>query len=500
MDRLQEGSPITTVSTPPSESVLPTERRSRTRRILGRIALGLAVVLVVTLAGGILVYKHLAGNITHQSIDRVNPPPPKLNKAQNILLIGSDTRAFAGGAAFGRDVGGARSDTTILVHLSAGGRKAVLVSIPRDSYVEIPKCRLPNGQISTPHMDKFNSAYAIGGPSCTIATVESLTDIRIDHFVEVNFQGFQRMVNALGGVDVCLSKPINDPVRLSGGHYIGSGLVLDAGPHTLKGKQALAFVRARYGVGDGSDLGRIKDQQLFISAVIRKATSAGLLFNPIALYDFLDAATKSIRTDPHFGLSQMKSLADRLHGLKPGTVTLLTVPFLFDAPGVPSADIAWDPARAPALWRELRDDTGVAGGSTPAPKPSASAVSALTVPPNAIHVRVLNGTGASGIAHRVAAELAAEGFIATAANADANNYTTSVVRYGSTREQSSQTVAAAVPGSVRQADPALGASVELIVGANFSNVVPVTVSHVAPTPSPSSSLDSITADQQICAS
>jgi LCP family protein required for cell wall assembly len=500
MDRLQEGSPITTVSTPPSESVLPAERRSRTRRILGRIALGLAVVLVVTLAGGVLVYKHLAGNITHQAIDRINGAPPKLNKAQNILLIGSDTRAFAGGAAFGRDVGGARSDTTILVHLSAGGRKAVLVSIPRDSYVEIPKCRLSNGQISTPHMDKFNSAYALGGPSCTIATVESLTDIRIDHFVEVNFQGFQRMVNALGGVNICLSKDINDPVRLSGGHYIGSGLVLPAGPHTLKGKEALAFVRARYGVGDGSDIGRIKDQQLFISSVIRKATSAGLLFNPIALYNFLDAATKSIRTDPHFGLSQMKSLADRLHGLKPGTVTLLTVPFLFNAPGVPAADVGWDPAKAPALWRALRDDTGLPGEARPTPAPSSSAVSTLTVPPSAIHVRVLNGTGASGIAHRVAAQLASEGFIVSSGNAGASNYATSVVRYGSSREQSSQTVAAAVPGSVRQPDPSLGSSVELIIGANFSNVVPVTVAQVTPAPSPSSSLDSITADQNLCAS
>jgi len=147
-------------------------RRPRTQRILGWIALGLAVVLAVTVTGGYLVYRHLNGNITHIGFGQEpGPRPPKLNKAQNILLIGSDTRAFAGGSKFGSEVGGARSDTTILVHLSAGGRKATLVSIPRDSYVKIPACTTASGGESTPHLDKFNSAYSIGGPACTIATV-----------------------------------------------------------------------------------------------------------------------------------------------------------------------------------------------------------------------------------------------------------------------------------------------------------------------------------------
>ena len=480
----------------------PRPRHARRKRILGWIALGLAVVLLLTVSGGVLVYKHLLGNITHQKIDVVGKRAPKLNKAQNILLIGSDSRDFKGGSAFGKEVGGARSDTTILVHLSSGGRKAVLVSIPRDSYVEIPACRLPSGGVSTPHYDKFNTAYNIGGPSCTIATVEHLTDVHIDHFVEVNFQGFQRMVNALDGVNICLSKPINDPIRYLDGHYIGSGLVLGAGHHTLKGKQALAFVRARYGIGDGSDLGRIKDQQLFISAVIRKATSDRLLFNPIGLYDFLDAATKSIRTDPGFGLSQMKDLADRLHGLKPGRVVLLTVPIIFDAPGVPSADVAWDPAKAPALWTALRTDQPLPGEVT-SPQPKASSPSStvtLTVPPSQITVRVLNGTGQSGIGHTVANELAAQGFTVSSGNADASTYRTTVVRYGSSRVQSSQTVAAAVPGSTRQLDTNLGSTVELILGSTFTRVAPVTISPVSPTPSATPTIDTITADQDVCTS
>src|SRR4051795_5719184 len=277
----------------------------RLRRVGAWVAGGLAVLLVITGVGGYLLYAHLSDNISHTAGTPVGDRPAEgPGKSENILLIGSDSRAFAGGAKFGGNVTGARSDTTILVHISADGKKAVLVSIPRDTYTKIPTCRTPGGKLSTPEWNKFNAAYSVGGPACTIATVEHLTHLRVDHFVEVNFLGFQRMVDALGGVNVCLSHAINDPLRTNpatGGH-IGSGLVVGAGHHTFKGKEGLAFVRARYAVGDGSDLGRIKNQQVFISALIRKATSTRLLFNPLKLYHFLDAATKSIRTDPGFGL------------------------------------------------------------------------------------------------------------------------------------------------------------------------------------------------------
>src|SRR4051812_34239765 len=271
-------------------------RPTRTAKALSWVAASLAVVLVITGVGGYLIYRHLANNVPHQDIRIPGARPAEgPGKSENILLIGSDTRDFAGGAKFGSNVTGARSDTTILVHISADGKKAVLVSIPRDTYALIPKCRLAGGGVSSPQHNKFNAAFSIGGPSCTIATVEHLTHLRIDHFVEVNFAGFQRMVDALGGVNVCLTHPINDPVRinpLTGGH-IGSGLVISAGHHTLKGKDALGFVRSRYAVGDGSDLGRIRNQQVFLASMIRKATSTGLLFHPLNLYRFLDAATKS---------------------------------------------------------------------------------------------------------------------------------------------------------------------------------------------------------------
>src|SRR3954453_2658939 len=478
-------------------------------RLMSWIALGLGVVMVITVAGGYLVYRHLAGNIPHQAIDVPGQRPAEgPGKSENVLLIGSDSRAFAGGAKFGSQVTGARSDTTILVHISADGKKAVLVSIPRDTYTRIPPCRLPGGKLSAPTQNRFNTAYTIGGPSCTIATVEHLTHLRVDHFVEVNFLGFQRMVDALGGVKVCLTHGIDDPVRINPatGHTIGSGLVVGPGEHTFHGKSALGFVRARYAVGDGSDLGRIKNQQVFISAVIRKATSTGLLLNPLKLYSFLDAATKSIRTDPSFGLPQLKKLAGQLHGLKPGKVALLTVPLSNPdghvlIGGVDASVVFWDKPRANTLWHALRVD-GPLPGTAPKPRPSSSESAApLVVAPSAIRVRVLNGTGETGLAHKVAQELAARGFVVVGTgDADSTGYTTTVVRYGPDRNQSSQTLAASVTGATRQINGALSGTLELIVGTDYAGTKAVKVTTPTATPSATPSLDAVTADRAVCTS
>ncbi|MDQ1695482.1 MAG: hypothetical protein QOJ03_835 [Frankiaceae bacterium] len=471
------------------------------------LAASLAFVLVVAAVGGYLVYRHLNGNLAHTAIEIVGKRPAEgLGKSQNILLIGSDTRSFKGGSKFGADIAGARSDTTILVHLAADGKKAILVSIPRDTYTKIPACKLHGGQVSAPTMNRFNAAFSIGGPSCTIATVEHLTHLRIDHFVEVNFAGFQRMVDALGGVDVCLTHPIDDPVRTNPatGGTIGSGLVISAGHHTLHGKDALGFVRSRYAVGDGSDLGRIKNQQVFLASMIRKATSTGLLLHPLRLYSFLNAATKSIRTDPGFGLPQLKSLAGKLHGLKPGKVGLLTVPLsdpnaYVTIGGLQASVVFWDKSRANMLWSALRSD-GPLPGTEPRPSGSPSpSASPLVVAPSAIHVRVLNGTGQSGLAHKVADELRSRGFVVDGVgDANSSAYTSSIVRYGVDRNESSQTLTAAVPGSNRQQDGTLGSTLELIVGSDYAGTRSVTISSPTATPTPRPSLDVVTAQHDVC--
>ena len=479
-------------------------------RLASGIALGLGIVLVLATAGAYLEYRKLNNNIDHIATNIVGARPADgPGKSENVLLIGSDSRAFAGGAHFGAEVTGARSDTTILVHISADGKKAILVSIPRDTYTQIPPCHESGGRISSPQWNKFNAAYSIGGPSCTIATVEHLTHLRIDHFVEVNVLGFQRMVDALGGVKVCLSHAIDDPVRTNPatGGTIGSGLVVSAGTHTFHGKDALGFVRARYAVGDGSDLGRIKNQQVFISAVIRKATSTGLILKPWRLLSFLNAATKSIRTDPGFGLSQLKKLAGELHGLTAGKVALLTVPLsnsnaYVPIGGVQASVVFWDKPRANALWHALRVD-GPLPGTAPKPKPSSSASPApsLLVAPNAIHVRVLNGTGQQNLAHKVAQDLAARGFIIDGVgDADSSGYTHTVVRYGADRNESSQTLAASVTGATRQLDGALSGTLELVVGSDYTGTQAVHISTPSAAPTPTASLDVVTADRAVCTS
>jgi LCP family protein required for cell wall assembly len=479
---------------------------SRLRRVLTWIALAMAIVLVVGAAGGYLLYHHLNGNLAHAKILNEpghSKPVAGLGHSENILLMGSDTRAFKGGAKFGSDIAGARSDTTILVHIGEDGQHATLVSIPRDTYARIPACKTATG-VSTPQWNKFNVAFSVGGPSCTIALVENLTHLPINHFVVVNFAGFERMVNALGGVSVCLSHPIDDPHRINPatGTPIGSGLVISAGRHTLDGTQALGFVRARYAVGDGSDLGRIKNQQVFLSSMIRKATSTGLLFHPFSLFHFLDAATKSIETDPGFGLPQLKDLAGKLHGLKPGKVGLLTVPLsnpnaYVPIGGVNASVVFWDKPRANALWQALRTDGPLPGTELkPTASPSASA-SPLSIAPSSIHVRVLNGTGKPGIAHKVASDLANRGYVIDGVgDADSSSYNQTTVRYGVDRVESSQTLAASVPGSVRQQDGTLGTTLELIVGSDYNGTAAVTIS--SPTPTPTPSLDVVNAARDRC--
>ena len=331
-----------------------------------------AAAVVVTGGGGWLLMRHYTNNITRKNVfANLSGRPDRLaGKAETVLLVGSDSRAGAVNGQFqgsGADfVGGARSDTAILAHLSADRSRALLVSIPRDSYVAIPACPDATGVVHPPVHGKFNAAFAEGGGGCSVATVEALTGVRVDHYVEVDFAGFQSMVSALGGVDVCLPSAAVD---------VMSGLNLPAGVSHVDGEQALAFVRARYALGDGSDLGRIQRQQQFIAAVLRKATSTGLLLRPDRLLAFLDAATKSVTTDRGLSVVDLRELATGLKGLDPAKVTFVTVP-LADADhpvdGVGST-VLWDDAQAGALWAAMRTDGVVPGAGAPGPAPAAGA-------------------------------------------------------------------------------------------------------------------------------
>ncbi|WP_432008214.1 LCP family protein [Streptomyces parvus] len=319
----------------------------------------LAASFLVLIAAGVgwWMYKKLDGNITTdtgavaelKAYEKERPTPVVVD-AQNILLIGSDSRA-GDNRKYGRDDGGSqRSDTTILLHLAADRKSATAVSIPRDLMVEIPSCRTADDKKTRERFTQFNSAFELGGTACTIRTVERMTGIRVDHHMVVDFNGFKDMVDAVDGVEICLKEPINDK---------DAHLELPAGRQTLNGEKALGYVRARKSLGNGSDTERMERQQQFLGALVNKMQSNGVLLNPTRLYPVLDAATKSLTTDP--GLASLRDLYDLVRGMRDvptEQVQFLTVPrqpYRND----PNRDELVEPD-AGDLFRQLREDKPVA--------------------------------------------------------------------------------------------------------------------------------------------
>ncbi|MFJ6572069.1 LCP family protein [Streptomyces sp. NPDC091292] len=319
-------------------------------------AVGVSGFLLVAAGAGWAVYEKLNRNITPDTdaaaeLKRYEKERPGalVTAAQNILLIGSDSRAGEGNRRYGRDFGTERSDTTMLLHLAADRRSATAVSIPRDLMVEIPDCLRPDGTRTEPDFTLFNSAFAVGGSGCTVRTVEKLTNIRVDHHMVVDFQGFKEMVDAVEGVQVCLREPIDDRA---------AKLKLDAGTQTLDGEQALGYVRARKSIGDGSDTERMDRQQHFLGALVNKVSSNDVLLDPTMLYPVLDAATSALTTDP--GLANLRGLYDLVRGVRmipTDRVQFLTVPrrsYVYNA----NRDQLVK-AEAERLFQRLRSDSPV---------------------------------------------------------------------------------------------------------------------------------------------
>ncbi|KUM72142.1 LCP family protein [Streptomyces curacoi] len=318
--------------------------------------MGVALVLIAAGGAGWAVYAKLDSNITSDQAAAAElaryereRPTSLVRDAQNILLIGSDSRAGDGNRRYGRDSGTERSDTAILLHLSAGRRSATAVSIPRDLMVDVPGCRRPDGSRSEPMFAMFNLAFQVGGSACTVRTVERLTNVRVDHHMVVDFHGFKEMVDALDGVEICLKKPINDKA---------AKLRLPAGKVTLNGEQALGYVRARKSLGDGSDTDRIDRQQRFLAALVHKVQSNDVLLNPVRLYPVLDAATSSLTTDP--ALASLRGLYELVRGVRDiptERVQFLTVPresYIYNA----NRDQLVEP-EAERLFERLRRDAPV---------------------------------------------------------------------------------------------------------------------------------------------
>ncbi|MGW2717995.1 LCP family protein [Streptomyces sp. NPDC001492] len=264
----------------------------------------------------------------------------------NILVLGSDSRSGKENKALGGgDSSGARSDTAMVVHIDAGRKKATVASIPRDTLVTRPSCPLKSGgSTAVAYHAMFNSAYSVGGAVCAVKTVESITNVRMDHYIEIDFSGFAKLVNALGGVTVTTDQDIDDD---------DSHLHLKAGTHTLNGKQALALARTRHGIGDGSDLGRIGLQQKLVKALLEQISSTNLFTDPAKLYTVAEAVTSSLTTDTGLdSLSELVGLGESLKGLSADRVKTVMMPVV-TAPSDPNRVVAKEPA-ASRLWDSLR--------------------------------------------------------------------------------------------------------------------------------------------------
>jgi LCP family protein required for cell wall assembly len=337
---------------------------SRRRRVLRAVAWSAAAATVLGGTGLGIAYAKLDGNISAVDLDKKlggHRPVDTPDGSMDILLLGSDSRTGANSAYGNGGQPGARSDTAMVLHVDKAHDKASVVSIPRDTVVDRPACADDDGGGTVPgQRTMFNSAYQVGGPACTVKTVESMSGIRMDHYAEVDFTGFKKLIDDLGGVEVTTKQPIDDP---------DSHLKLSPGRHKLDGEQSLGLVRTRHGVGDGSDLGRIGLQQSFVKALVKQTDSVGAFSSPKKLYDLADSATSAVTTDTGLdSVRDLAGLANLLKGIKPDRIHMSTLPVTYD-PEDPNRVVPMK-SKAERMWAALKRDAvipesaekGTAGG------------------------------------------------------------------------------------------------------------------------------------------
>jgi LCP family protein required for cell wall assembly len=469
-------------------------RTSGIRRFLGILAVTVSVLVVFASTGGFVVVKWFNGSIARIQLNFGDDRPPESEKGeQNWLLAGTDSRAGTGEEYGGAAVEGERSDTTMLAHLDADGT-TTLVSIPRDTLVTIPAYDDDKGISHPPHQNKFNAAIEKGGPSLMVRTVEGLTGVRVDHYVSVDLAGFRRITDAIGGVNVCIKRSsvventMNDAgterVRSTNTNDPFSGFRGQVGQNHLNGDQALAFVRQRHGL-EGGDTARIRRQQQFLGEVFRSATSTGVLLNPARVSSLIAAIRDSLTLDQDTSLSDLEKLAGRMRGLDAARLRFETVPVRdlkeTDPGAVTLGGILQyrEPGQTDAVGSVLLVDqpqfedllNRLRGTSDLPPSPAATTAeppAPVPLPPSQVLVTVQNGTSTSGVARQATEQLSQQGFRTNAPTvADANTYGGSEVRYSPGFEESAQTVAAAVPGSVLKVDPTATNGIVLVVGSSF---------------------------------
>ncbi|MEU0989584.1 LCP family protein [Streptomyces sp. NPDC005953] len=444
--------------------------------------------MLVLGAGGI---GHGLMNGLDTGISRVDPfrdmkNRPEAGHGMNLLLVGTDGRdRITAEEKEKYRLGGAPchcTDTIMLVHISRDRNRASVVSLPRDSYAEIPAHTDRNsGSTHRPHPVKLNAAYAEGGPALTVRTVEQLTKVKIDHYLEVDFTSFMKTVDAMGGVEICTTQPMKDSY---------TGLDLAAGSHRLDGGEALQYVRSRH-VDGASDLGRMQRQQRFLAALIKKATGSGVLLNPVKFRQVTSAMLGSVRADKGFGTDEMLALSRAMRGFSMSSSEFASVPIGSMGPidGVGSA-VRWDQAKAQRLFQMLREDKPLSRTRSKGKK-----AKLVDVSPQQIRVQVYNGTRAEGLGRKVDAALRSTGFDTTRAplNGAAAEVDQTVVSYDPRWDRSALSLATALPGCRMQPVPGQGRTLKVTAGSDYQGVVPVRAQDAY-----QGEFGAVTGDQVVC--
>jgi LCP family protein required for cell wall assembly len=439
-------------------------KHSRTTLIAGSLAILATSALVLG-----SLYAYVRYRVVWDSIKRINVAadlikrPPGYGHALNILVIGSDSRSGQNGAIGGRVASGQRSDTVMVVHISPTLHHVVALSFPRDSAVPTFGCAAEpgdRGQRAVPgQYEQLNSTFAYGGPGCLWHTIEQTTHIRLNDFIELDFTGFVKVINDLGGVDVCLPQAVNDHM---------SGLNLKKGRQHIWGKQALAFWRTREDLGLGSDLQRIRRDQFLMIALLHGILKSGLLGSPTRMATVITDTARAMTTDSGLNVGRMLQIAGGLRGLSAKSTEFIEVPA---QTYLPDPDwVQWSPQDT-SLFAAIAHDTRV-----PPVKTLKAGRPGTLLAMSGVKVEVLNGSGVPGIASATADGLRERGFAVAGRSANASNfsYTRSVVEYGS---PAAKTVARAVQAQLSNATLQLNQSlppgrVDLILGSSFTGLQP----------------------------
>jgi LCP family protein required for cell wall assembly len=468
--------------------------RSRSRRprasLTHRIAAWTSLVVVGVLVAGTLVayakYRSFWDSIKRIDVaGLLGHQPPKLNDAENILLIGTDTRVGQGGiGGSAANTPGGRSDTLMLLHISPGHHEVTVLSIPRETMVPILDCPPSDGtggqQAQPGQVELINAALDFGGPVCTWKTFEYVTGIHVDHFIELDFTGFEKIINDLGGVEVCLPFAVNDAM---------SGLNLSAGRHHIYGPQALAFWRTREDLGDGSDLERITRDQYLMVALVQGLEHSGLLHSPGEILNVVRDATDAMTTDTGLDQNTMLQIAESLQGVKSSDVQFITAPNVLWPQD--QNDVEFEQPQAGELFSAIQHDTLMPKASKKSGKSSKKKSSAPTldsVSPSQVNVEVLNGSGISGEAGQVGDDLTGKGFNVVGTGDAANyDYTDNMIEYAASSDMPAVNTLKSELSDVQvQQDSSLTpGTIELIVGSDFTALNSSPSPSASPSTSPS---------------